>query len=74
MEICRAYAQLHICRDDEAAMEWFCREHPELVRAQMGLDAERDTIEKMQASSSRGEAGPSGTINVPSDSDESFEA
>ena len=40
----------------------------------MDLDAERDAMEKMQASSSRGEAGPSGTINVPSDSDESLEA
>ena len=52
-------------------MARFRREHPELMRAQMDLDAERDAMEKMQASSSREEPGPSGTINVSSDSEES---
>ena len=71
-----AYMQLRIRRDDEAAMARFCREHPELVQAQMDLDAERDAMEKKQAASSSRpvEAGPSGIINVPSDSDDSFEA
>ena len=34
-----AYLQMCIRRDDEAAMARFCREHLELVRAQMDLDA-----------------------------------
>ena len=66
--------QLGIRRDDEVVMVRFCHEHPKLERTRMDMDAKREAMEKMQASSSRGEAGPSGTINVPSDSDESFEA
>ena len=72
----RAYMQLRIRRDDEAAMARFRREHPELVQAQMDLDAKRDAIKKKQAASSSRlfGAGPSGIINVPSDSGDSFEA
>ena len=42
----------------------------------MDLDAERDVMEKRQEASSSWpvEAGPSGIINVSSDSDDSFEA
>ena len=72
----RAYMQLRIRRDDEAAMARFRRDHPELVQAQMDLDAERDAIVKKQAASSSRpvKAGPSDIINMLSDSDDSFEA
>ena len=38
----RAFVQLRIRRDDEATMERFRRDHPDLVQAQLELDAERD--------------------------------